>query len=136
MRPKKRVAVFDENEVALGVRCMVLEVWGYAALPAQTADELVRVLAVERIDAVVAVLPRCEHRSLLGLAHALEARVLTLDVKANDRLCIADISLAVKAAPIEVKEALRILTCHKRGPKKTDGMSEARLRLAEMAKVG
>lgn len=132
MRPKKRVAVLDENQTALEIRAMALELWGYRVFPACTADGLALALRLGRMDAVVVVLPRREHRAVLRLAHELGANVMTLDLAANAPGNLAERSLASSASAAEIREALKILTCRKRGPK---GPRSARLAEVQAARV-
>lgn len=117
MRPRKRVAVLEEDEVSLGMRCFAAELWGHRVFPARTAAELERVLENAQIDVVLAVLPRAAHGPALELAQGLGAAVLTLDVKANPAGGQANVSLAMAAAPAEIRAALRVLSYRKRGPK-------------------
>jgi CheY-like chemotaxis protein len=131
MRPKKRVVVLDENEVSLAIRCFALETWGYAVIPARTAEELAARLGEGQMDAVIAVLPRYEHLAVLKLAQALSTPVMSLDLVANAPGSPANVSLASTAAPVEIREALRILAARKRGPK----THVARAAEAELARV-
>lgn len=118
MRPRKRVAVIEGNEVSRRIRAFVLDLWGYAVFPVRDAKAAGRLLDALRMDVVIAVLPGdVEWRMLKRCRKESSFRVLSLDPRAGSAGSGAEVSLSFKAAPIELRECIRILALRKRGPK-------------------
>lgn len=118
MRPKKKVAVLDANEVGLLVWSFVLDVWGYKVVPVQHLGRGAKEL--RGVEVALTVLPeRSDRRRFEAARRRHGFRVLSLEVgPAGASSSRADVTLLARSARMEVREALRILAARKRGPKK------------------
>lgn len=112
MRPRKRIAVVDRNEISREIRCFVLDVWGYRAIGYRTVAHAKRLRKVHRTDMTLVVQPSAsDYRALRQRG---EMRVLSLDAIEGST---ADVSLDCKSSVAAVREAVKILVQRKRGPK-------------------
>jgi DNA-binding response OmpR family regulator len=125
MRPRKVVVVMDANEQQLRIRCFLLEVRGFRAIPAGSPSAALEAIAEHRPAALVVEFLPPEYRGseLARRAKAIDCELKVIFVsrviaECVDIDCVDTFLGAKQCAPVEILEKLRILACRKRGPKK------------------
>ena len=130
MRPRKRILLLGASEAGLSVRKHVLEVRGYRALTAATADEARDAFDRGAIHLVIAEIGSRPHAYAKLLAELQEGDPLVMVLLTSKVFYSATFEhqahgfCGCGTSGIDFIEQVRILTMRKRGPKPVQQCAE------------
>jgi CheY-like chemotaxis protein len=125
MKPKRTILCVDDNEQALSVRKLILEIRGYRVIACCDGEQALSEFGKGGIDLVLSdlIMPEMDGAELIRRVKEASPQTpaILFSGKSNiyDRDCLADVFLPKGMfAPAELLERIRMMLVRKRGPKR------------------